>query len=152
MLRTGTLAPDLELPDQNGQLFRLSSLKGHKNVVLFFYPNDYGTVCTKEACAFRDAYEDFVGLDTVVIGISAQGKTSHQKFAQQLHLQFLLLSDKEGVASKAFGLGRWLGLLNDRATFVIDRQGVVRATVRNMISAQVHVRKALRALEAQRSV
>ncbi|MBP6573180.1 MAG: peroxiredoxin [Flavobacteriales bacterium] len=152
MLRPGTLAPDLELPDQNGQLFRLGSLKGQKNVVLFFYPTDYGAVCTKEACAFRDAYEDFVGLDTVVIGVSAQGKTSHQRFAQQFNLPFTLLSDKEGTASKAYGLGRWLGILNDRATFVIDKQGVIRAAVRNMISAQVHVRKALRTLEAQRSV
>lgn len=152
MLRPGTNAPDIELPDQNGHPFRLSSLKGQKNVVLFFYPNDYGTVCTKEACAFRDAYEDLVGLDTVVIGISAQGKTSHQRFAQQYNLPFTLLSDKEGVASKAYGLGRWLGLLNDRATFVIDKNGIIRATVRNMISAQVHVRKALETLGAQRSV
>ncbi|MEO8591231.1 MAG: peroxiredoxin [Flavobacteriales bacterium] len=129
----------------------MSSLKGHKNVVLFFYPNDNGMVCTKEACAFRDAYEEFVELGTVVIGISRQGRTSHERFALQYNLPFVLLSDRDGTAARAYGLGRWLMLLNDRATFVIDRQGIVRATVRNMISAQVHVRRALKTLETQRT-
>ncbi|HMC96972.1 MAG TPA: peroxiredoxin [Flavobacteriales bacterium] len=129
----------------------MSSLKGHKNVVLFFYPNDYGMVCTREVCAFRDAFEEFVSLGTVVIGVSAQGQASHERFAHRFDLPFILLSDGHGDALKAYGLGRWLMLLNDRATFVIDRQGIIRAAVRNMISAQVHVRRALRTLEAQRT-
>ena len=151
MLRPGTPAPDLELRDRHGRLFRLSSLKGHKNAVLFFYPNDNGMVCTKEACAFRDAFEEFVGLGTVVIGVSRQGQASHERFARQFDLPFELLCDEQGDAHKAFGVGRWLMLLSDRITFVIDRQGIIRATVQSMLSAQVHVRKALRALEDQRS-
>ena len=152
MLRPGNPAPDLELPDRHGRLFRLSSLKGYKNVVLFFYPNDNGIVCTQEACAFRDAFEEFVSLGTVVIGVSRQGVGSHRHFAHQYDLPFVLLSDVDGKAREAYEVGRWMGLLNDRVTYVIDRQGIIRASIQSMLSAQVHVRKALKALDAQRRV
>lgn len=146
MLKPGNQAPEVALDDQHGAPFRLSALRGRKNAVLFFYPKDETAICTKEACAFRDSYADFMAADTVVIGISDDDTASHRGFAQHWRLPFTLLSDVEGRARKAFGVGRWLGLLRGRATFVIDRQGVVRAVIDDRFNAERHVRDALAAL------
>lgn len=146
MLKPGSLAPEVALADQHGTPFRLSALRGHKNAVLFFYPKDETAICTKEACAFRDSYADFMATDTEVVGISDDDTASHRGFAQHWRLPFTLLSDVEGRARKAFGVGRWLGLLRGRATFVIDKQGVVRAVIEDRFNAERHVRDALAAL------
>lgn len=146
MLKPGSRAPEVVLNDQHGAAFRLSALHGHKNAVLFFYPRDETAICTKEACAFRDSYADFMAADTAVIGISDDDTASHHGFAQHWRLPFTLLSDVEGRARKAFGVGRWLGLLPGRATFVIDKQGIVRAVIDDRFNAERHVRDALAAL------
>lgn len=150
MLKAGSPAPEVALDDQHGRPFRLSSLRGHRNVVLFFYPKDGTSICTKEACAFRDSYADFVRHDTEVIGISDDDAASHQGFAQHWRLPFTLLSDVGGQARKAFGVDRWLGLLPGRATFVIDKAGIVRAVVNDRFRAERHVREALQALRDER--
>lgn len=148
MLKPGSLAPEVALDDQHGTPFRLSALRGRKNAVLFFYPKDETAICTKEACAFRDSYADFMATDTEVVGISDDDMASHRGFAQHWRLPFTLLSDVEGRARKAFGVGRWLGLLRGRATFVIDKQGVVRAVIEDRFNAERHVRDALAALRS----
>ena len=145
--RSGELAPEIALNDGRGRPFRLSTLRGAKNDVVFVYPRDTGIGCTREACAFRDAFEEFVSLGTVVIGISPNDAASHRRFALQWQLPFTLLTDPGRVIHRAYGVGRQWLLFRDRVTFVIDREGIIRSVTRNLIDAQVHVRGALDLLE-----
>lgn len=146
MLRPGTPAPEIDLPDQNGRRFLLSSLRGERNAVVFFYPTDDTPVCTTEACGFRDSYAQFQGRATEVIGISVQGPASHQRFAERWGLPFTLLADEQHRAHKAYAVGSFLGLFRNRVTYVIDRQGFIRAVIRSMLDGERHVREALSAL------
>lgn len=146
MLQPGDHAPEVELCDQHGRPFRLSALKGSRNAVLFFYPKANSAICTKEACAFRDRYADFAAHDTEVIGISTDGQEEQFRFAQQRQLPFTLLCDTEEQAARAFGVHRWMGLFKNRVTFVIDRNGVIAASIRGRFLADHHVEEALRAL------
>jgi thioredoxin-dependent peroxiredoxin len=146
MLEPGSLAPDIVLNDRYGTVFRLSDLRGRKNVVLFFYPKADTFVCTKEACAFRDHFEEFVSADSEVIGISADDREHQARFAERWSLPFNLLCDTHGLAAEAFGVTKWFGLLKDRVTFVIDKSGVVRAVITGRFGAEHHVREALKAL------
>ena len=94
MLNEQTKAPDFTLPDKDGNNVSLSDFIG-KKVVLYFYPKDNTPGCTKQACAFAGAYDDFKAVNTVVIGISKDSSASHQKFADKYKLPFILLSDPE---------------------------------------------------------
>src|SRR5947207_15052260 len=96
-INVGDRAPDFELESATGQKVRLSDFLGKKNVVLFFYPKDETTGCTIEACTFRDAYEDFVGVGAEVIGVSGDSLASHNRFAGRHRLPFILLSDPKNV-------------------------------------------------------
>lgn len=146
MLTVGSPAPEIALLDQHGDRFRLSELRGKKNAVVFFYPADDTSICTKEACAFRDAYETFVNADTEVVGISAQDAASHQRFATKFSLPFRLLVDDTGAARKAYGVGRLFGLLDHRLSYVIDKKGRITATTRSTLDGERHVREALAAI------
>ena len=120
--------------------------RGKKAVVVFFYPKDGTPVCTKEACAFRDAYEDFVEAGAVVIGVSGDSATRHQAFASNHRLPFVLVSDKDGKARRAFGVPKSMGLLPGRVTYVIDREGIVRHLFISQFAADRHVQEALDAI------
>lgn len=130
MLEVGTKAPAFTLPDQDGRVVSLSDFAG-KRVVLYFYPRDNTPGCTRQACAFAAAYEDFNALDVVVIGISKDSASSHQKFAQKHDLPFLLLSDPDLTAIQAYGVWQEkknygkvsMGVV--RSTFVIDGAGII---------------------------
>ncbi|MCI1752194.1 MAG: peroxiredoxin [Flavobacteriales bacterium] len=148
MLKPGDRAPDVELLDQNGHPFLLSSLRGKGPVVLYFYPKDDTPVCTKEACTFRDDHSAFADLGATIIGISKDDSSSHRAFAERYKLPFTLLSDLEDAAFHAFGLQRFLGL-KERATFVIDEKGLIRAVISSRLNAGKHVREALAALRDQ---
>lgn len=148
MLQPGDRAPDLQLPDQDGRSVRLSDLIAKGPVVVYFYPKDDTPVCTKEACTFRDAQEDFVGLEASIVGISDDDPGSHKRFAEKHGLPYTLLSDEKGEARSAFGLRSFLGL-KDRATFVIGQDGRVRSVIRDRLNARKHVREALAALRDQ---
>jgi len=150
MPRVGEQAPELALKDAAGNTFRLSDHRGRSPVVLFFYPKDNTYVCTREACAFRDRYEEFRTLGAVVVGISDDDEASHQRFADSHALPYPLLSDPGGAARKAFGATGPFGWMKARVTFVIDREGRVLHLVRDRLRAQVHVDEALEALRAQR--
>ena len=93
MLEIGTKAPEFTLPDKDGNPVSLSDF-ARKKVVLYFYPKDNTPGCTRQACAFAGAYEEFKMLDAVVIGISKDSTVSHQKFADKYNLPFILLSNK----------------------------------------------------------
>jgi peroxiredoxin Q/BCP len=142
----GDHAPDVRLVLQNGDAVVLSHLYRTHPVVLFFYPKDFTAICTKEACAFRDAYQDFVDADATVVGVSSDSADSHQAFADKHRLPYLLAADKGDALRRAFGVPKTLGFLPGRVTYVIDRQGVVRHMFSAQLAADRHVREALDAL------
>jgi peroxiredoxin Q/BCP len=151
MLLPGTPAPALTLPDQDGRPFDLAAAWEARNVVLFFYPKANTTVCTREACAFRDAFADLEALDTRVIGISRDGIGTQRAFASRWKLPFTLLCDVDGRAHKAFEVRGFLGLLPARITYVIARGGTIRAAHDALLQSDGHVQAALAALAAQGS-
>lgn len=128
MLEVGTQAPAFTLPDQNGNLVRLSDFAG-KKVILYFYPKDNTPGCTRQACAFAQSYPEFQARNVVVIGVSKDSVVSHLKFAQKYELPFILLSDPELRAIQAYGVWQEKKLYGKvsmgvvRTTFVIDEQG-----------------------------
>lgn len=146
MLKNGDSAPDFEFT-QDGQTQRLSDLKGKQAAVVYFYPKNDTPVCTREACHFRDAGEDFSAVGAQVIGISPDGEDSHAAFAARHNLSFPLVSDSKGTLAKAYGVGKTLGLLPGRVTFVIDKDGVIRDAHSAQFAAQKHVSQALETLK-----
>ncbi len=142
-IEVGKLAPLFSLPDQNGKTVNLSDFYGKANVVLFFYPKDESYGCTKEACSFRDSYEDFRVAGAEVIGISADDEASHKSFAANHKLPFILLSDKDHKIARIYGINKSLGIIPGRVTFVIDKAGVIRMTYSSQINFQKHVDNAV---------
>ena len=130
MLELGMKAPDFTLPDKAGTMVSLSQFRG-KKVVVYFYPKDNTPGCTRQACAFREAYNGFQSENIVVIGISKDSSASHQKFAEKHELPFLLLSDPELTAIKAYGVWKEKKLYGkvsmgvERTTFIINEEGTI---------------------------
>ena len=145
-IESGSKAPDFSLPDQKGRRVNLSDYYGKTNLVVFFYPKDESYGCTREACSFRDNYKVFKESGAEVIGISADDIASHQAFAANHELPFILLSDKNRTVAEKYGVTKSLGVLPDRVTFVIDKQGVIRFLFSSQVHYQNHVDKALEAL------
>jgi peroxiredoxin Q/BCP len=149
-VKAGDRAPDFSLPDANGKEIRLADLRG-KPIVLYFYPKDDTPGCTKEACSFRDQYEDFQDAGAVVIGVSSDSGDSHRKFAEKYKLPFTLVSDAGGKVRKLYGVPATLGLLPGRVTFVIGPDGVVRKVFNSQLAATRHVAESLAALRGGQS-
>ncbi len=145
--QVGQPAPDFTLLSQEGQPITLSQYREKQNVVLFFYPKDFTPGCTQEVCQFRDSYHDFVDQGAIVLGISADPLTAHQRFVQTHQLPFHLLSDPKNEVRKSYQVPKTLGLLPGRVTYVIDKQGVIRHIFNSQLNIQGHVRKALAVLE-----
>jgi peroxiredoxin Q/BCP len=136
----GSAMPDTTLVGTDGPV-QLRDKIG-KPLVVYFYPKDETYGCTKEACAFRDQYEDFVGAGAEVIGISRDDAKSHADFKSHHKLPFTLLSDPGGKIASAWGVKSMLGLPG-RVTFVFDREGVLRHRFDSMIRFGKHVDEAL---------
>jgi peroxiredoxin Q/BCP len=147
-LEIGQPAPDFELPDQDGAPVRLSQFRGQCAVVLFFYPKDDTTGCTKEACGFRDRIETFQTKGARILGISSDSTASHRQFAAKFGLPYSLLSDEGGRVRKLYGVRSTFGVIPGRASFVIDRDGVLRNVFSSQFQPERHVEEALRALDA----
>ena len=130
MLEVGTKAPEFTLPDKDGNPVSLTDFAG-KKVVLYFYPKDNTPGCTRQACAFAGAYEEFKKIDVVVIGVSKDSAASHQKFVEKHGLPFILLSDPELTAIQAYGVWQEKKLYGKvsmgvvRSTFVINENGMI---------------------------
>ncbi len=130
MLNIGTKAPDFTLNDKDGTPVSLSDFLG-KKVVLYFYSKDNTPGCTRQACAFASAYDAFREKGVEVIGISKDSVSSHGKFAEKYNLPFILLSDPDLTAIKAYGVWQEKKLYGKisfgvvRTTFVIDEQGCI---------------------------
>ncbi|MCE9547474.1 MAG: peroxiredoxin [Planctomycetia bacterium] len=142
-IQPGDPAPNVSGVTHDGQPFSLADFRGQQAVVLFFYPKDGTPVCTREACAFRDAYDDFVKAGAVVIGVSSDSNERHQEFATTQRLPFLLVSDADGALRRAFGVPKTLAIFPGRVTYVIDKQGVVRHVFNSQFDAGGHVTEAL---------
>ncbi|NCY03934.1 MAG: peroxiredoxin, partial [Planctomycetia bacterium] len=119
----GDVAPRFTATLQDGSTFDSASLLGKKSLVLFFYPKDNTPVCTQQACAFRDAYEQFARADVEVVGVSSDSPESHRRFAAKHRLPFPIISDADSSLRKLFGVPRALGIFPGRVTYVIDREG-----------------------------
>ncbi|SFF73687.1 peroxiredoxin Q/BCP [Salegentibacter agarivorans] len=145
-LKIGDKLPRLTLKDQDGENYHFSRVED-KALVIFFYPKDFTPGCTKEACSFRDHYEEFQDLGAEVIGISTDNENSHKKFATKHQLPFVLLSDKEKRAIQAFGVkAGLLGLLPGRETFVFDKNKRLIHRFNSMGASQ-HIPEALNSLK-----
>lgn len=146
-MKVGEKVPDISLSDQKGEDFSFEQLVGEKSFVVFFYPKDFTPGCTKEACSFRDSYQDFKKLGAEVIGISADSHESHSKFARKYDLPYIFLSDENKKAREAFGVKpNLLGLLPGRETFVFDKNGKLIHKF-NSMNAGRHMPEALTVLK-----
>lgn len=145
-LKIGDQAPDFTAVTYDGQTISLADYRGKSSVVLFFYPKDGTSICTKEACAFRDSYERFVEIGAVVIGVSGDSDQSHDQFARQHNLSFPLISDSDGTLRRLFAVPRTLGILPGRVTYVIDRNGIVQLEFNSQFDSEGHVERALQVL------
>ncbi len=130
MLEIGTKAPAFTLPDQNGEMRSLADYKG-KKVILYFYPKDMTSGCTKQACAFGELYPQFREKGAVVLGVSKDSVASHKKFEEKYGLPFTLLSDPEKEVIKAYDVWKEkknygkvsMGVV--RTTYLIDENGII---------------------------
>jgi len=145
--KIGDPAPDFTLPNQSGQMISLHDFIGQKIIVLYFYPKDFTTGCTAEACAFRDSYEVFKEAGAEVIGISSQSVDSHKRFAITNTPPFILLSDENGRIRKLYGATSAFGLMPGRVTYVIDKKGIIRHTFSSQLNPTKHIEEALRIIK-----
>lgn len=130
MLAIGTKAPEFTLPDQNGEMRSLSDYKGQK-VILYFYPKDMTSGCTKQACAFSELYPQFREKGAVILGVSKDSVASHKRFEEKYGLPFVLLSDTERTVIEAYDVWKEKKLYGKvsygvvRTTYLIDKDGVI---------------------------
>jgi len=151
MIKEGNKAPNFTLPDSNGKKISLIDLLG-KKVILYFYPKDMTSGCTKEACDFRDSHPDFKKLKAVVLGVSPDSVDSHKKFSDKYELPFTLLSDESKNVLEKYGVwkeksmyGRkYMGV--ERTTIIIDENGKIQK-IFPKVKVNGHVEEVLKELE-----
>ena len=146
-LKVGDRAPEFSLIDQHGKRFDSKDVFGKKYMVIYFYPKDNTPGCTKEACQFRDRYEDFTDNGAVVIGISTDSQKSHLRFAEKYKLPFTLLADSDKKVRRLFKIENNLIFLPGRETFVVDLEGKIIMAF-NSVNASEHMRRALKSLKS----
>jgi peroxiredoxin Q/BCP len=144
----GKPAPDFSLPSSNGESISLRQFKGKKTVILYFYPKDETSGCTREACDFRDHAAEFERHNSVVLGVSTDSLESHQHFREKQKLPFPLLSDVDAAVSKMYGVYKQRNLYGkkymgiERTTFVIDRTGRI-AQIYPKVKVEGHIQNLL---------
>lgn len=148
-LSVGDSVPMFALKDQNDSIINIKDLIGKNILVIYFYPKDESFVCTKEACTFRDNFNDFQKLGAMVIGINYGSVESHKKFCQKDKLPFILLSDSNNMVFRKFGLKT--GITTERATFVIDHKGKIVFTYNSMLHGADHAEKTLNYIKEMKS-
>ncbi len=154
-LKEKQTAPDFELPDQNSKLHKLSDYRGQR-VLLYFYPKDNTTGCTKEACEIRDAFPDFKKLKVKVFGVSVDSVKSHKKFSQKYNLPFTILADEKKEVVKKYGvwakkkfMGKeYYGTL--RTSFLINPAGKI-AKIYKSVKPETHAQEVLEDLKEKLS-
>ena len=146
-IQKGDPAPDFLISSEGSEPLWLSDFRGNSAVVLFFYPKDDSPACTAEACAFRDSYKEFQEAGAEVIGISADSRSSHDHFVAKRKLPYRLVSDTDGSLRKLYGVPKTLGLIAGRATYVIDRDGIIQHTFNSQFQPWRHATESLSALK-----
>jgi peroxiredoxin Q/BCP len=145
-LKVGDTAPDFSLLDERGLPVSLKDYLGKKTVVLYFYPKDFTSGCTAEACSFRDNYKLYQDKGAVVIGVSLDSVESHSKFSEKYALPFAILSDHNKEVAKTYGVLGIGGFLAKRVTFIIDKNGKI-AHIFPKVDVGRHSEEVLKALE-----
>jgi thioredoxin-dependent peroxiredoxin len=153
LLAVGTQAPDFTTTDQDGKKRSLSDFKG-KRVILYFYPKDNTSGCTKEACAFRDHFDEFRRLGVEILGVSVDSEKSHQSFVQKYGLPFALLADTDKRLVEAYGVWgekrlygkKYMG--TNRVTYLIDEGGKI-AAVFPKVKPDTHAEEMLAILQGK---
>jgi peroxiredoxin Q/BCP len=149
-IKEGNKAPDFTALDQDGEKVKLSSFKGKKNVVLYFYPKDMTPGCTTQACDFKDQRKSF--KNTVILGVSIDSQERHQKFIAKYNLTFPLLADIDKKLVQKYGIWQekklygktYMGIV--RSTFIIDKTGTVRK-IFTKVKVKNHIEEVLTALK-----
>lgn len=142
-IQIGDPAPSITFTAHDGRELSLDGFRGKQAVVLFFYPKDNTRICTREACAFRDSYEEFVAAGAIVVGVSGDSIDSHRKFIDSHQLPYVLVADTDGSLRRAFEVPKTLGFIPGRVTYVIDCGGIVRGVINRPLQSQKHVDEAL---------
>ncbi|MGN8036935.1 peroxiredoxin [Chitinophaga sp. 22321] len=145
-IKTGDKIPAFSLQDQDGKTFDITAVLGKQPLVIYFYPKDETSVCTKEACSFRDSFQDFQKYGAMVIGISSDDVASHKSFATHHRLPFTLLSDPKNEVRKLFGVPKTF-VIPGRVTYIVDRKGVVVHEFNSLRDGEKHVTESLAALQ-----
>ena len=145
-MKVGDTAPDFSLLNENGISVSLRDYLGKKVVVLYFYPKDFTSGCTAEACSFRDDYKLYEDKGAVVIGVSLDSVESHSKFSEEYKLPFFILSDNNKETAKAYGVLGVGGFLAKRVTFIIDKDGKITHLFPR-VDVKHHSEEVLKALE-----
>ncbi len=151
MLEVGKKAPDFILPDQDGKKVSLKDFKG-KKIILYFYPKDNTSGCTKEACSFRDDFPKFKKTDAVILGVSPDSVSSHKKFAEKFNLPFTLLSDEEKKVLELYNVWKeksmygkkYMGV--ERTTYIIDETSKIKK-IFNKVKVDGHNLEVMEALK-----
>ena len=145
-LAIGSSLPKFSLKNQNNETVEIQSYLGSP-LVIFFYPKDNTTVCTIEACTFEQNYDEFKSLDADIIGISADSPKSHQNFAAKHGLTITLLSDPNHKIADQFELTKqWFGLVQERTTFIFDKEGSLTHKFSSQLNGKKHIKEALDSL------
>ena len=149
-LKEGNKAPDFTAMNQDGKKVKLSSFKGKKNIVLYFYPKDMTPGCTTQACDFRDQYKNF--KNTIILGVSIDSAERHQKFVEKYDLPFTLIADTDKKVVLKYGIWQekklygktYMGIV--RTTFIIDKTGTIRK-IFPKVKVKTHIEEVLSALK-----
>ncbi len=144
MPNTGDKCPVFSLRNQDNQLISIEDYIGKKTIIIYFYPKDNTPGCTKEACAFRDAMQNFNNLECEVFGISADSIQSHKSFAQRYKLTFQLLSDSNNQVRKQFKVpANLFGLIPGRVTYIVNKSGIISHLINNQTNPEKHIQETL---------
>ncbi|MFT6937698.1 MAG: peroxiredoxin Q/BCP [Saprospiraceae bacterium] len=143
MAKVGDKIPDFQLKNEQNEMINIADYK-EQPMVIYFYPKDDTPGCTKEACSFRDSFQDFTDAGVSVFGISADSPKSHEAFKAKYRLPYTLLSDADNKVRKAFKVPTDLfGLMPGRVTYVIDKTGTIRHIFKSQFKVEEHVTEAL---------
>ncbi len=149
MLKVGEKAPVFSLADQHGRTVELRHLLV-KSLALFFYPKDFTPGCTAESCSFRDHEKEIKELGAHIAGISSDQTESHRGFAEKYSLTYPLLSDPGGIVARRYQVGKTLGLIPERVTYLIDTEGVIQLAYRSQFRAKNHADVVMQKLKAMK--
>ncbi len=125
MPKVGDKAPDFSVAASDGTTVHLKDYVGKGNIILYFYPKDDTTGCTKEACGLRDTFDEFKGLNATILGVSFDSVASHKAFIAKYNLPFVLLADTDKSVAKLYGVADDSSRVASRVTFVIDKAGKI---------------------------